>query len=127
MQVWTSPPAAPNVRIVSKARYPWILTGILVVAWAGWHLTGLILASTGLFIAYFLSLRLHPRIRHGRCNGSGEVRGSVFTWTFRKCGRCNGGRLIRWGAGIWGSDPIRRERQQSRARLASARQNNTWR
>jgi hypothetical protein len=110
-----------------KAHFPWIIAIILVVAVAGWHLIGLILAAAGLFISYLASLRLHPRIRHGRCGGTGEHRGAIFTWTHRKCGGCNGGRLIRWGAGQWGAGHIQAEYRRTEAARAAARSNSTWR
>ena len=115
--------------VVRKSRFPWILAGILVVAFAGWHLAGLVLASIGLGTAYFFSLRVHPRMRHGRCKGTGEVRGAVFTWTHRKCpGKvCQGGRQIRWGAGRWGADHIRAERSRAVQSKTRAREENRWR
>ncbi len=100
---------------------------ILIFSLVVWHLVGVILAALGLFITYFASLRFHPRIRHGRCNGTGEHRGSVFTWTHRRCGRCNGGRLIRWGAGQFGAGHIQAEADRSKRARAAARDENRWR
>ena len=112
---------------MSRARFPWILAGILIVAWAGWHAAGLALAGAGCAIVYGSSLRLHPRTRHGRCGGTGEHRSRLFPWVFRKCGRCASGRIIRWGAGQWGSPPIQAERRRTRAALAAARRDHRWR
>jgi hypothetical protein len=112
---------------VSKTRFPWVLAGILIVAWAGWHAAGLILAVTGCAVVYGSSLRLHPRMRHGRCKGTGEHRSRLFPWVFRKCGRCSGGRIIRWGAGQWGSDHVQAERQRARQQLGAARREHRWR
>jgi hypothetical protein len=112
---------------VSRSRFPWILAGILLVSLAAWGVTGLALASAGSAAAYYVSLRRHPRTRHRACNGTGEVRGAVFTWTFRKCPRCAGGRLIRWGAGQWGPAHIRAENTRGRQSRAKARQDRTSR
>ena len=114
---------------MKKAHFPWLLVGILVVGYAGWHLLGLVLAALGLGVAYFASLRLHPRMRHSRCKGTGEVRGSVFTWTHRKCPGtvCQGGRQIRWGAGLWGADHIKAERARARSAKLTAKADNRWR
>ena len=78
---------------MSKPSFPWILVGILLGSTLAFHLAGLILAGLGCGVAYLVSLRLHPRMRHGRCKGSGEVKGAVFTWVHRKCpGKvCQGG------------------------------------
>ena len=94
---------------MSKPQFPWILAGILLFSLLAFHLVGLVLAGLGCGVAYAISLRIHPRMRHGRCKGSGEVKGSVFTWTHRKCpGKvCQGGRQIRGGAGLWGQEHIR--------------------
>jgi len=112
-----------------KPHFPWIIAGVLVVGYAGWHLLGLVVAALGLFIAYLASLRLHPRMRHGKCKGTGEVRGSVFTWTHRKCPGtvCQGGRQIRWGAGLWGAEHIRSERARAREAKTAAKDGNRWR
>ncbi len=114
---------------MKKAHFPWILVAILIVGFAVGHALGLILAAVGLFIAYLTSLRLHPRMRHGRCKGSGEVKGSVFVWTHRKCpGKvCQGGRQIRWGAGLWGAGHIRSERTRVVQSKTAAKEGNRWR
>jgi hypothetical protein len=114
---------------VSKRQFPWLLVGILVVGFAVGHVLGLVLAALGLAVAYGISLRLHPRMRHGRCKGSGEVRGSVFTWAHRKCPGtvCQGGRQIRWGAGHFGADHIQGEYTRAKAAKTAAREGNRWR
>jgi hypothetical protein len=114
---------------VSKSSFPWIIVIILVIGLAVGHVLGLILAALGLVVAYGISLRLHPRMRHGRCNGTGEVKGSVFVWTHRKCPGtvCQGGRQIRWGAGLWGAEHIRSERERARQAKLAAREGNRWR
>jgi hypothetical protein len=112
---------------VKRSAFPWVIAGTEVLAFAAWHVAGLILASAGLSAAYLASLRLHPRTRHRRCGGTGEVRGAVFTWTHRKCPRCSGGRLVRWGAGQWGSGPARSEYARAKEARAKAREEHRWR
>ena len=122
--------ATPIIRIVRKTNFPWILGGILGFGYAAGHATGLILAAAGLFAVYLLSLRVHPRIKHTGwrgCNGTGEHRGTIFTWTFRKCPRCSGGRLIRRGAGTWGAGHIQREHARGKAARSAAKSGGTWR
>ena len=113
-----------------KEQFPWTLIVILVLGYLVAHLLGLILAALGLFIAYLASIRLHPRVRHTgwrSCNGSGEKRGSIFTWSFHKCQNCNGGRLIRWGAGHFGPGHIQGEYRRNLEARRKARQNSRWR
>ena len=114
---------------MSKPQFPWILVGILAFSLLAFHLAGLILASLGCGVAYLVSLRIHPRMRHGRCKGSGEVKGSVFTWTHHKCSGkvCQGGRQIRWGAGLWGQEHIKAERARVIQTKTAAKQGNRWR
>jgi hypothetical protein len=113
-----------------KGHFPWLLVGILVVGYAAFNLVGLVLAALGLFIAYFLSIRINPRVRHtgwGSCGGTGEKRGSIFTWTFHKCPACSGGRRVRWGAGHFGSDPLRTEYRRGIEARRKAKQEGRWR
>ena len=112
---------------MSKPSFPWILAGILILSWAAWGTLGLVLAAAGCAAAYLSSVRLSPRTRHWRCKGTGEKRGLLFTWVFRKCGRCSSGRVIRWGAGQWVSPAIQAERTRTRAQLAAARRGRRWR
>ena len=114
---------------VQKRHFPFVLTVILIVGWAAGNILGLILAALGLGIAYAVSLRMHPRMRHGRCNGSGEVRGSVFTWAHRRCpGKvCQGGRQIRWGARHFGAGHIQGEAARTIQAKTAAKDNNRWR
>jgi DnaJ-class molecular chaperone len=47
---------------------------------------------------YFRSLRTHPWVKCGACNGSGKNFHSVFTKAYGKCAKCNGtGRQDRMG------------------------------
>jgi hypothetical protein len=112
---------------VRKTQFPWVLIGILAFGFAAGRILGLVLAATGLLIAYLASLRLHPRTRHGRCNGSGEHHGAVFTWVHRKCPGCNGGRVVRWGAARFGAGHIQAEASRARQARTAARDGNRWR
>ena len=112
---------------MSKARFPWVLAGILFVSFAAFRLAGLVVAAAGCAVAYGTSLRLHPRMRHGRCNGTGEHRGAVFTWVHRKCPGCQGGRIIRYGAGHFGAGPIQSEYAKAKAARAKAKAEHRWR
>jgi hypothetical protein len=110
-----------------KWQFPWLLAGILFLGWAAGHIAGLALTALGLSVVYGASLRLHPRIRHRKCKGSGEHHSPLFPWTHRRCGRCAGGRIVRWGAGNWGTEAIRREHRTAVASRAAAKRDRTWR
>lgn len=111
---------------MQRRHYPWILITIVLAAFASGILTG-VLVSVILIVIYLLSLRVHPRTRHGRCNGTGEHRGVVFTWVHRKCPGCYSGRIIRWGAGRWGSGHIKREYKIAGQARRAARTAHRWR
>jgi hypothetical protein len=111
---------------VQRRHYPWILIAIELIAFASGILTG-VLVTVILIAIYLLSLRVHPRMRHGRCNGTGEHRGALFTWTHRKCPDCYSGRIIRWGAGRWGSGHIKREYKIGQEARRAARTAHRWR
>lgn len=70
-----------------------------------------------LMVGYGISVLVHPRARCLHCSGTGELRGSLFPWTFRRCAQCQGGRIIRRGATVIGLPHVRAQaRQQRRAR-----------
>jgi len=120
-------PYRPAMR---KEQFPWLLIGIPLLGYLVFHVVGLILAVLGLFLAYVVSIRRHPRVRHTgwrSCNGSGEVRGAIFPWTFHKCPNCNGGRLVRWGAGHFGTGPIQTEYRRNLEARRKAKQGSRWR
>ena len=123
---------APRIYLqgVNRNQFPVVLVLILVLSFAIFHVAGLVIAVIGLLVSYILSLRLHPRIRHTGfrgCGGSGEHRGSVFTWVHRKCPGCQGGRMVRWGAGHFGADHIKSEYDRSKRAQAAAREQHKWR
>ena len=115
------------VRVVPKRRFPLILAVILIAGYAYASTVGLTLAAFGVAVIYVLSLWINPRMGHGRCNGTGLRRGRVFTWTHHKCPRCQGGRIIRRGAGIWGAQHVRREHRSTKEARARARSEHAWR
>ena len=112
---------------MSKPSFPWILAGILFVSFAAFGVLGLIVAGIGTGGAYLISLRVHPRMRHGRCKGTGEHRGAIFTWVHRKCPGCQGGRIIRYGAGHFGAGHIQSEYAKGKAARAAAKDGHRWR
>ena len=112
---------------MQKRRYPLVLPVILIAGYAYASTVGVVLAALGLFVIYLASLRVHPRMRHWRCKGTGEHHGSVFVWTHHKCSGCQGGRIVRRGAAIWGAGHVRREYARSRAARTAARKNGAWR
>ena len=74
--------------------------------------------------ANWVSLIVHPRTRHTgfrSCNGTGEHRGAIFGWGHRRCPRCDGGRMIRQGAGTLGTGPVRDEYARRRQARRTAR------
>lgn len=102
---------------------------ILLLAWAGGVVSGL-LVTLGIGIVYLASLRFHPRTRHtgfGGCKGTGEHHSWFFGWTHRRCGRCESGRLVRWGAGHFGSETIQGEYTRNKETRATRREQGTWR
>jgi len=112
-----------------------ILLGLLVT-WALWRWAGLLLAVFLLTVVYFVSLRIHPRIRHNgplgigwhTCHGTGEKHSRIFPWIYHKDERCAGtGRVVRWGARRWGSDSVQAEVIRQRQSRRTMKQNHTWR
>ena len=122
----TSRPHGLTLSIVSKRAVFVTAAVVLLLAWAGGVVTG-ILATAGMGVIGWLAVRIHPRVRHGRCNGSGEHHGFFFRWRFRKCGRCNSGRLISFGAGHFGAGHIQSEYAAGKEARAKARDEHRWR
>jgi hypothetical protein len=116
--------------MVSKTQFPWVIIIVEILATAAFAVKGFVVATVIIGVSYFISLRLHPRMRHigfRGCGGTGEVRGSVFTWTFHKCPHCQGGRHIRWGAGRLGASHIQAEYKRNVAARQATKQNGAWR
>jgi hypothetical protein len=69
---------APYRPVMTKGQFTLVTGLILLVAWARWNAAGLILGGLGVFAAYYISLRVHPRTRHTGwrgCGGTGEHKG----------------------------------------------------
>ena len=121
---------APYRPVMTKGQFTLVTGLILLVAWARWHAAGLILGGLGVFAAYYISLRVHPRTRHTGwrgCGGTGEHKGVVFGWGHRKCPGCQSGRLVRRGAGQWGAPRVQQEYRKGKAARKKAKQENRWR
>jgi hypothetical protein len=81
-------------------------------------------------VPYLISVWVHPRTRHTGwrgCNGTGEHRGSVFKWSHRRCPGCDGGRLVRAGAGYFGSERMRNEYHTRKEARKNAKKERRWR
>ena len=105
--------------------------GILteVVAWAHSAVTG-ILATIMIIVIGVVTVRVHPRVRHtgfGSCHGTGESHSMFFPWRFRKCYRCNSGRLVSPVAGRFGSEAVRNEYAAAKEARVLARENHRGR
>jgi hypothetical protein len=105
--------------------------GIIVVLAAGFaaaSAVGLILAGLGLIVLYLVSIRLHPRMLHRRCAGSGRTHDWIFPWVYHRCRGCGGsGRMIRYGSARWGLPHIRQEADSVAKARAAARSGHIWR
>ena len=109
----------------TRRTFPFIFWGL----WAAAIIGGsgpLVLIAALLTAGYGVSLVIHPRARCLRCDGTGEVRGGIYGWTFRRCPHCQGGRIIRWGARFFGLGHVRGQARQNRAHTASTRRRERW-
>jgi hypothetical protein len=113
--------------VMSKGFWLLFAAVILLAATAVGHVVGFLLAAIVLAVPYWISLRTHPRTRHGGCRGTGEVRSKLFPWAFHKCPDCAGGRQIRHGARVFGSEVIKREHRTGVAARKRAKAQNRWR
>ena len=124
---------APSFQVyfqcMRKGTFAAVIVVALAVAVFGNHVLG-ILALLILGGAYWVSLIVHPRTRHTgfrSCGGTGEHRGTIFSWGHRRCPRCDGGRMIRMGAGTLGTGPVRDESVRRRQARQAARDRRAWR
>lgn len=102
---------------------------ILLLAWANGATSG-ILASLGLGVIYLASLGFSPRTRHTGfrgCGGTGEIHGRLFRHAHRRCPGCQGGRIIRYGAGHFGTQHIQAEYAKGKTARKKAKAENRWR
>jgi hypothetical protein len=106
----------------NRRLFPAWFFGLLVVAIIA-HSIAIGVIWLVLLAGYVISLFIHPRSRCLHCNGTGELRGSVFSWTFRRCPQCQGGRIIRRGATTIGLPHVRQQASQQR----QARENTSTR
>ena len=102
--------------------FPIWFFGLLIAAIIG-HSLALGAIWLVLTAGYVVSVVIHPRARCAHCNGTGELRGSLYPWTFRRCPQCQGGRIIRRGATAIGLPHVRQQARQIR----QARENTTTR
>ena len=106
----------------NRRLFPVWFFGLLVVAIVA-HSIAIGAVWLLVMLGYAISLVIHPRIRCLHCSGTGELRGAIFGWTFRRCPRCAGGRTIRRGATAIGLPHVK---QQARAQR-TARENTSTR
>ena len=99
---------------------------ILVICWGAGAEPGII-ATLILGAVYLVSLRLSPRQRHGRCNGTGEHKGNLFSHAHHRCSGCRSGRIIRAGAYLFGARHIRDEAAAGRRERMTALRRGMWR
>jgi hypothetical protein len=111
---------------MSKSR--WLaFTALAVLLVFKAPLAGVIVLAV-IIVSYAVSCRVNPRAFHGRCNGTGRHNGTWFSWSHRRCGGCQSGRIYRWGAArVFGSDTIKAQAARQDAALKAARRNHTWR
>jgi hypothetical protein len=101
---------------------------VLITSFALGGALWLILAGVGLLVLYVLSIRLHPRMLHPRCGGSGRTHDWLFPWVYHRCQGCGGnGRMIRYGAARWGQPHIRQEADTVAKARAATRSQGSWR
>ena len=113
--------------IVTKLTWGLFAAVVLLLGYASHGAGGLAVVAVILLVPYWGWLLLFPRTRHRSCRGTGEVRSRLYPWAFRKCGGCNGGRQIRHGARVLGSDPVRREHRTAVTGRRTARDQGRWR
>ena len=107
--------------VMTKRHAPWAIIAILFVSYGVGRLPGLLIAATVLAVAYFVSVRLHPRIACRTCKGTGKFYGWIFTWVWRNCHKCLGsGRKVRYGASMWGTPTVRAEAEATKAAVKEA-------
>jgi hypothetical protein len=113
---------------VQRQHFPVAIVVVLATAFALASFAGLIFAAAGLVVVYLASVRLHPRMLHRKCGGSGRTHDWLFPWVYHRCRGCGGsGRWIRFGAARWGMLHIRQEADAGAKARASARAGRVWR
>jgi hypothetical protein len=109
----------------SRRAFPIWFFGLPIVAIIGHSLA---LGAVWLVLAagYVISVVIHPRSRCAHCSGTGELRGSIFRWTFRRCPRCQSGRIIRRGATVMGLPHVRQQAGQIRQQRENTSIRQRW-
>ena len=75
------------------------------------HATVILVGAAVLyFVAYLISLWIHPFRKCRRCEGSGKVRDAIFTWGWSRCGRCSDGLVPRLGTLLFAGGCTRQTR-----------------
>ena len=101
-------------------KFPVALVVILVLGYAVGGLAGLATAAAVVFVAYWFSVKLNPRVACGKCDGRGRYPGWLFTWVWHWCHMCGGqGRTIRWGSARWGTPAAKAEAVRIRTAAAA--------
>jgi hypothetical protein len=106
----------------SRRSFPIIFVALFVIAVIARSLP-LFAIWAVVLVGYVISVVIHPRARCTHCSGTGELRGSVFSWGFRRCPQCAGGRIVRRGAGVVG---LPQAREQARAFRETRRNTRFW-
>ena len=98
----------------SRRLFPVWFFGLLAAALIG---RSMALFALWLILAggYVVSLVLHPRARCTHCGGTGELKGRIWGWAFRRCPQCQGGRIVRRGAAALGLPHVQQQARQQRA------------
>jgi len=94
-----------------------------IIGIAGAQVIGGIVVTVGIGAIWWWSSRMHPRMRHRACKGTGEVRSWLLPWVFHRCPNCTSGRVVRWGAGHFGAQYAQAEYRKAKATRAAAKEN----
>lgn len=107
----------------------WLITAgvVLLVSAVAAGPLGVILAGLALFVPYAVGVRLHPRTRHGSCNGTGRHASPFYPWATRRCRGCVGGQQVRHGTRMLGMPHAKSEHRKNTAGIRQRRQTRTWR
>jgi hypothetical protein len=108
-------------RLFHYARNIVIWAAVTIGAFILLPATWLAVAAGALFIAYLVSLVLHPRVKCWDCDGSGRHSGGLFSYADRACTTCGGQsrhrrfglRVISSGRQVWAERAATRARGRS--------------
>jgi len=108
-------------------RWWFIVVVILAVAGIAGHAIAPFAALAVIGVVYVAWCRLFPHTRHRACGGTGRRGSRLFPWAYHRCGGCQNGREIRWGARVAGTPAIREQHERESADRDLARSRNAWR